>query len=141
MPIASYIDGSYRTFQEEVAGALDNREFSLVEPGTADNSVKLNTAVANAFGVLFKKLQNGTGRKDDVVVRMLGQAGTCKVIQNTAIDYGAKVMCDSGAPTKVKAVPGSSGTYRSIGRKVSEGGGAQNDVIEIIPTVETVVVP
>ena len=48
---------------------------------------------------------------------------------------------DDDTLTRVKAVPGTTGTYRSIGRKVSEGGGAVGDVIEVIPTVETVVVP
>lgn len=139
--IASYVDESYRTFQEEVAGALDGKEFQLVEPGTADNSVKLNTAVGNAIGVMFSKLQQATGRKDDVTVRLLGGEGTVKMIQNAAIAYGARVMCDSTSPTRVKTVPGTTGTYRSIGRKVSQGGGAAGDVIEVADVVETIVVP
>ena len=49
--------------------------------------------------------------------------GTVKVIQNAAIAYGARVMVDSTAMTKVKTVPGTTGTYRSIGVKVSQGGG------------------
>lgn len=139
--IATYVDESYRTFQEEVANALDGKQFSLVECGTADNSIKLNTTVGNEMGVVFDILQPGTGRKNDVTVRLLGGEGTVKVIQNAAIAYGARVMCDSTAPTKVKAVPGTTGTYKSIGRKVGQGGGAQNDVIEIDDRIETVIVP
>lgn len=138
---ASLVNESYRTFQEEVAGALDNKEFQLLEPGTADNSVKLNTSPANTIGVMFQKLQNATGRKDDINVRLLGGSGTVKMIQNAAIAYGAKVMPDATAFTRVKAVPGTTGNYRSIGRKVSEGAGAAGDVIEVHPIVETVIVP
>jgi hypothetical protein len=137
----TYVDESYRTFQEEVAGALDGKDHSLLEPGTADNSVKLNTAVANALLVMMEKLQPGTGKKDDVNCRMLGKEGTVKVIQNATINYGARVMVDSGAMTKVKAVPGTTGTYRSLGWKCSQGGGAQNDIIEIVDYPETIVVP
>lgn len=138
---SAWVDRAYRTFQEEVAGALDGKEFSLVECGTAANSIKLNTAVANASGVMFEKLQQVTGKKDDVNVRMLGKGGTVKMIQNAAIAYGARVMVDSGAMTKVKAVPGTTGTYRSIGIKVSEGSGAQNDVIEVFDVIESIIVP
>ena len=70
---------------------------------------------------MFEKLQPGTGRKDDVKVRMLGKEGTVKVIQNAAINYGARVMEDSAALTKVKAVPGTTGTYRSIGYQSQPG--------------------
>src|SRR5450756_1053207 len=97
--IATYVDGSYRTFQEEVAGALDGKQFNLVELGTADNTVKLNATLGHASGVMFDKMQKGTGRKDDVTVRMFGNEGTIKVIQNAAINYGARVMEDSTALT------------------------------------------
>jgi len=137
----TYVEESYRTFQEEVAGALDGKEWSLVELGTADNTIKLNATLGHAIGVMFEKLQPGTGRKDDINVRMFGKEGTTKVIQNAAISYGARVMEDSTALTKVKAVPGTTGTYRSIGLKIGQGGGAQNDIIEIIDLIETIVVP
>lgn len=137
----TYVDESYRTFQEEVAGALDGKENNLVELGAADNSIKLNATLGHAIGVMREKLQPGTGRKDDVTVRMLGKEGTCKVIQNAAINYGVRVMEDATALTKVKAVPGTTGTYRSIGLKLSQGGGAQNDEIEILDLRETIIVP
>ncbi len=138
--ISTYVEESYRTFQEEVAGALDGKQFSLVEPGTADNSVKLNATLGHAIGVMWEKLQPVTGRKDDVTVRMLGKEGTTKVVQNAAISFGVRVMEDSTALTKVKAVPSTAGRYRSIGIKISQGGGAQNDVIEIMDLPETIVV-
>lgn len=138
------VDRGYRTFQEEVAGALDNKEYSLLEPGTSgtgDNTVKLNATLGNEKGVMFEKLQNVTGKKDDINVRLLGKGGTVKVIQNAAINYGAWVMADSGALTKVKAVPGTTGTYHAIGWKCSQGGGAQNDVIEIVDAFKVIIVP
>lgn len=136
---ASFVDDVYRTFQEEVAGALDGKQHSLVECGTADNSVKLNTTVGNEIGVMFEKLQPVTGRKDDVNVRLFAQP--MKVVQNAAIAYGARVMADSTSVTRVKAVPGTTGTYLSRGRKIGQGGGAAGDVIEIVPIIETIVIP
>jgi|GEM_PF-2741395 len=137
---SSWVDEANRTFQEEVAGALDGKEYQLVECGTADNSIKLNTAVGNAIGVLAQKLQPGTGKKDDCNVRLFG-GPTTKAVQNAAIAYGVRVMEDSTSPTRVKAVPGTTGTYIARGRKVSQGGGAAGDVIEITNNTETVVVP
>lgn len=136
--IASFIEGAYRTFQEEVAGALDAKEYSLVECGSADNSVKLNTGANTALGVMWGKLQQASGDKDDVNIRMLGKGGTTKVIQSGSIGYGVRVVVDPAAPTKVKALPATAGVYRVIGKKVSEGGGANNDVIEIEDEVEIV---
>ena len=137
---ATYVEGNYRTFQEEVAGALDGKEYQLVEPGTADNSVKLNTG-ANPIGTLHMKLQSATGEKDDVSVRLLSGSGTTKMIQNAAIAYGAKVMPAAANYARVMTVLGTSGSHRVIGRKVSEGGGAAGDVIEVETFIETVVVP
>ena len=140
--IASFVNEPYRTFQEEVAGALNGKEFLLVETGTANNSVKLNTAAGNEVGVMFEKLQPITGQPD-VNIRLLGGDGTVKVIQNGAIAYGARVIADPAEPTKVIALPGSlvaAHTYRVLGRKVSEGGGAAGDVIELADRIETVTV-
>lgn len=139
--IASFIEGNYRTFQEEVAGALDNKEYHLLEPGTADNSVKLNTGLANTIGTLHQKLQNSTGEKDDVNVRLLSGSGTTKMIQNAAIAYGAKVMPAAANYARVVTVLATSGSHRVIGRKVSQGAGAAGDVIEVETFIETVVVP
>jgi len=136
---ASYIDESYRTFQEEVPGALDGADFLLVEPGTADNTVKLNTTAGNEIGVVFEKLQP-VPEQFDVNIRMLGGDGTVKVVQSGAIAYGAKVICDPDAPTKVKQLPAVAGTYRVLGRKVGFGGGAAGDVIELVDRFETVVI-
>lgn len=136
---ASYIDSSYRTFQEEVAGALDGQQFMLVEPGAADNTVKLNTTAGNEIGFMFEKLQPLPGQPD-VSVRMLGGKGTAKAVQSGAIAYGAKVIADPANPTKVLQLPAVAGTYRVIGRKFSQGGGNAGDVIELQPLVETVII-
>ena len=137
--VATYIDRSYRTFQEEVAGALNGKQFLLVEPGAADNTVKLNTAAGNEIGAMFEKLQP-VPEDVDVSIRLLGGSGTVKVVQSGAIAYGAKVIADPANPTKLTQLPAAVGTYRVIGRKVGFGGGAAGDVIELDPVVETVIV-
>jgi hypothetical protein len=137
--IATYVNECYRTFQEEVAGALDGKDYLLVEPGTADNTVKLNTTAGNEVGVVFEKLQP-VPEQIDVNIRLLGGDGTVKVVQSGAIAYGAKVICDPANPTKVKQLPAAAGTYRVLGRKVSEGGGAAGDVIELCDRLETVII-
>jgi hypothetical protein len=136
---ATYIDRSYRTFQEEVAGALDGKQFLLVEPGAADNTVKLNTTAGNEIGVVFEKLQP-VPEDVDISIRLLGGSGTVKVVQSGPIAYGSKVIADPANPTKVTQLPIAVGTYRAIGRKLGLGGGAAGDVIELDPVVETVIV-
>lgn len=137
--IATYINECYRTFQDEVAGALDGKDFLLVEPGVADNTVKLNTTAGNEIGVVFEKLQP-VPEQVDVNIRLLGGDGTVKVVQSDAIAYGAKVICDPASPTMVKQLPVAAGTYRVLGRKVGSGGGAAGDVIELVDRFETVIV-
>ena len=136
---SSYVDEPYRTFQEEVAGALSGNEYLLVETGAADNTVKLNTTAGNEIGVVFEKLQP-VPEQTDATIRILGGDGTCKVKQSGAIAYGARVIADPASPTLVKQIPAVAGTYRVIGRKVSPGGGAAGDVIEIADRIETITI-
>ena len=136
--ISTYIDRPYRTFQD-FDGALDDAQFKLVQPGGADNTVALNTVPGNEIGVVFEHLQP-LPEETDYSIRLLGKGGTVKVIQSGAIPYGARVTCDPAHPTEVMAIPAAAGSYRSLGRKVSQGGGAAGDVIEIADVIETVTV-
>lgn len=140
--ISTYVDRPYRTFQEDVAGDLNNSEFLLVELGsTLPNSVKPNTAAGNEVGVVFEKLQQVNGQPD-ITVRLLGKGATVKVIQSGAIAYGGKVVVDGAAPTKVKAAPtAGGGTARCLGRKLTPGNGAAGDIIELLDVIETITIP
>jgi hypothetical protein len=133
----NYIEGNVRTFVEAVAGALDNKEGYLVEQGAADNSVQLlGATVENAIGVMRQKLQAG---EVDVSIRLLGKNGTVKVVAGGVIAQGDRVIGANGG--KVVKLPAGAGTYRVIGRKLTYGNSADNDVIEILDVVETVIVP
>ena len=133
------MDDPHRTFVEEVTGALDGKEFYLVEQGTADNSVKLLTAtVANAIGVFWKKLQDDS-TSPDVNIRLLGKGGTTKVVANGVIAQGDRVIGASGG--KVTKLPTAAGLYRVLGKKLTYGNSANNDVIEILDEPQTVFVP
>lgn len=133
----TYTEENVRTFVEEVTSALDGKENYLVEQGSADNSVKLLTAtVGNAIGVVRQKLQAG---HPDVSIRMLGKDGTVKVVANGVIAQGDRVIGASGG--KVTKLPTAAGRYRVLGRKLTYGNSANNDVIEISDQPETIVVP
>jgi hypothetical protein len=135
--IINDITGTTRTFVEEVAGALDSKEFYLVEQGTADNSVKLLTAsIGNVIGVFYNKLQAG---ELDVNIRMLGRNGTFKVKMGGVAAQGDKLIGASGG--KAVKLPTTPGKYRVIGRKLTYGNSANNDVVECSDQPEWVVVP
>lgn len=132
------IEGNSRTFVEEVAGALDSKEFYLVELGAADNSVKLLTAtVSNVIGVFENKLQAG---EVDVNIRMLGKNGTFKVKMGGVAAQGDRLIGANGGKA-VKLPAGTPGLHRVIGRKLTYGNSADNDVVEVSDQPEWVFVP
>jgi hypothetical protein len=137
MSATTYTDGNIRTFAIETDGQLDGKQDYLVELGTAADSVKLLATAGNEIGVV--RGHSGAGAKS-CGVRLLGKDGTMRVIQSGAIAKGARVVADGAALGKVKAMPGTSGTYRTLGRKITQGSGSANEVIEIIDLVETVTV-
>lgn len=137
MAKTTYTDNAYRTFVEQVAGALDGKEDYLVALGSNDDAVQL-AGSGLAIGAIQSKLQPGDTA---VNVRLLGKGGTVRMIQSGAIAKGARVIADTAASGQVKALPGTTGTYRVLGIKLSTGNGAANDVIEVLDAIETVVVP
>ncbi|MCW1913730.1 hypothetical protein OJ996_09100 [Luteolibacter sp. GHJ8] len=123
----TYTDTAYKAFAEESTDALLNKEGYLVELGTADGTVKLATSSATAIGVLFQK-QPGNPH---VNVRLLGRGGTIKVVAGGAIAKGALVVWGTGG----KFVSAASGN--TLGRKLTQGTSADNDVIEIVDQLRT----
>lgn len=137
--ITTYHEGNTRPFAIGTAGALDGKNDFLVElDNTVPNGIKLLATVGNEIGAVRNLLTPG-GRQ--VGVRLLGKDGTLRLIQNAAIARGAWVMPDSTALGKVKAVPGTTGTYHAIGVKLSDGNGAAGEVIEVLDRGRTIVVP
>lgn len=131
----TYTDTPYYSFAEETLDALLNKEFFLVALGTAAGTVKLATSIDDAIGVVFEK-QEGNPH---VNVRLLGKGGTVKVKAGGVIAKGARVKWGTGG--KVVTVGAVAGTYRTIGTKLTQGNSADGDVIEILDTVENVIVP
>jgi len=130
----TYQDTAYHPFKEETTDALLNKEGFLVALGTAADTVKLATSIDDAIGVLFEK-QEGNPH---VNVRLLGKGGTVKVKAGGVIAKGARVKWGTGG--KVVTVGAVAGTYRTVGVKLTQGNSADNDVIEILDTIETRIV-
>jgi len=131
----TYTDGPYKTFEEENLGDLRDKEFYLVELGAADGTVKLATSGDTAIGVIFGRT---TYDGKTVSVRLLGKGGTVKIKAGGVIAKAARVIWGAGG--KILTLPGAAGSYRTLGRKLSMGNSANNDVIEILDTIEPVTV-
>lgn len=127
-------DTPYYTFAEETVDALKDKEGFLVELGTAQGTVRLAASADAAIGVLYAK-QPGNPH---VNVRLLGKGGTVKVKAGGVIPKGSRVLWGTGG--KVVVQPGSAGTHRTIGRKLTQGSSANDDVIEILDIVERVTI-
>lgn len=130
----TYTDGAYMTFAEETPDALLDKEFLLVSLGTAEGTVKLAADGDTAIGVLFQK-QKGNPH---VNVRLLGKGGTVKMKAGGVIAKGARLIWGTGA--KVIVQPGTTGTYRTVGRKLTQGNSADGDIIEVLDTIERVTI-
>jgi hypothetical protein len=128
MPIETYTDTPYKSFKEATLDALLNKEGYLVELGTASDTVQLATSGNNAIGVLFHKDQGNP----HVNVRMLGKGGTVKVVAGGVIAKGANVGWGTGAKVVTLA------TGNTLGRKLTQGSSADNDVIEILDAFRTI---
>lgn len=118
----TYTDTGYKPFKEETLDALLDKEFFLVELGTASDTVKLATSAANAIGVIYAKEQGNP----HVNIRLIGKGGTVKVKAGGVIAKGARVTWATGG----KVASATTGVL--LGRKVTQGSSADNDVIEII---------
>lgn len=125
----SYVDGPYRTFTEEVAGALDGKEGYTLELG-ATGGVQLYTNSGKPLGVMHGKLAPGSTQ---VNVRLFGKGGTVKVIQGGAIAVGSRVMPANGG----KTVLGAGAAQRNTGLKISPAAnGADGEFCEIVDALE-----
>lgn len=127
----TYQDTPYHPFAEETTDALLNKEFFFVALGTNEGTVKLATSQDDVIGVLYRKDQGNP----HVNVRLLGKGGTVKVKAGGAITKAARVIWGTGAKAIIQ--PGTAGTYRTLGMKLSQGTSADNDVIEILDIVES----
>lgn len=126
----TYTDGPYKPFKEAVLDALLDKEFFLVELGTAADTVQLATSDVLAIGVLYAKQQGNP----HVNVRLFGAGGSFKVKAGGVIAKGAKVKWGTGG----KVVSATTGSL--IGTKLTQGSSADNDVIEVLDGVRPVAV-
>ena len=139
MAATTYVNENTRAFNVGTGGALDGKIDLLVEldPATP-NGVMLLATPGNEIGVIRNELSPGAKQ---VSVRLLGKDGTVRLIQNGAIARGARVVADSTSPGRVKTQPTTTGTYLTIGRKLSAGPGVANEVIEVLDAPQTIIVP
>lgn len=129
----SITEGPYRPFQETTPGALNNKEYFVVELGAPKDSAQLFTATSGvpAIGVLPDTAKRAP---DDttVSVRLLGKGGTLKVKASGVINKGDRVKAVSGGTVVATTTTGD----RTIGIKFTQGACASGDVIEIYDVVE-----
>jgi hypothetical protein len=126
--VDTYEDTAYKAFKEATLDALLDKEGFLVELGTAEGTIQLATSGNLAIGVLKEK-QKGN---PNVNVRLLGKGGTVKVKAGGVIAKGANVGWGTGGKVVTMA------TGNTLGKKVSHGSSADNDVIEIIDAFRTI---
>jgi hypothetical protein len=124
--------GDTITLEEAVPGALSGKEDLLVALNSSGKAV-LFAGTSPAIGVHAGKLAPDSTA---VTVRLF-VGGTVRVIQNVAIAPGSLVAgVAANARVAVAAAPA-----RALGYKLAPGvAGAAGDVIEIIPSVETLAV-
>lgn len=130
----TFTEGPNMTFAEESTDALLDKEGFFVALGTAAGTVKLAANGDTVIGVLQEK------RKGDphVNVRLLGKGGTVKVKAGGVIAKDARVIWGTGGKAITQTL--TAGTYRTLGRNLSQGNSADNDVIEILDIIERVTV-
>jgi len=126
--VETYTDTPYKSFKEATTDALLNMEGRLVELGTAADTVQLATSGNNAIGVLVHKDQGNP----HVNVRLLGKGGSVKVVAGGVIAKGANVGWGTGGKVVTLA------TGNTLGRKLSQGSSADNEVIEIVDAFRTI---
>jgi hypothetical protein len=124
----SYIDGSVRTFIEESAGAMTNKNYLFAKQAAAVNEISLAVAGDAAIGVIQSKLHNDA---TDVPVRLLNAGGTVKVTLGGTVALGASLASDAAA----KAVTAASTDY-VLGQALQAG--VTGDIIEMIPQSPTI---
>jgi hypothetical protein len=125
--LESYVDNAYRTFSEEVAGALTGKEGWALELSNNGNVQLFNAG--KCIGWMFSKLQGS----NDINVRLAGKGGTVKVIAGGAVAINANVKPAAGG----KMITAATGN-RSLGIKISPAvASADLDFMEILDAIET----
>ena len=130
----TYSEGPYITLAEETTDALLNKEGYLVSQGTADGTVKLAADGDTSIGVLSAKREGDP----HVTVRLLGKGGTVKVIAGGVIAKDARVIWGTGGKVITQTL--TTGTNRTLGRKLSQGNSAAGDINELLDHIERVTV-
>ena len=140
METSAIQSGPFRSFGFATPGTFDGKQDLLVELDlTVPNGVKLLVTPGNEIGTVHNSLQPGA--KSVTINRLGGADGTKRVIQSGAINRGTRVVADGANLGKVKAIPGATGTYRTIGRKLQgDNAGSANEVIEIDGVIEWITV-
>ncbi len=132
-------DQPFITFQENVAGALDNKEYYLLKY-SGNNKVALSAAAGDEIGISAGKVQNGT-TQTDVSVKTLAEGLVRKVKAGGTIADGAWVIGNGDGtvitvPTGLIADENSvvnTGTFRTaLGIAKCPGGAASGDVIAVL---------
>lgn len=121
-------DGSNYSAEEAVLNALDGKEDLLVSMNTAGKVVLFDGSLP-AIGVFVSRLQPGSPA---INIRLLGKAGTVRMVQNVAINPGVRLV---GVNANGRVGIAATGN-RSVGIKVSDFAGAAGDVIEVCDVVE-----
>lgn len=130
----TFTEGPYKTFAEETTDALLDKEGYLLAQGTDAGTVKLAADGDTAIGVLSEKREGDP----HVCVRLLGKGGTVKVKAGGVIAKDARVIWGTGGKVITQTL--TTGTYRTLGRKLSQGNSASGDIIEILDLIERVTV-
>lgn len=130
----TYTEGPYKSFEEENLLDLEGKEYFLVALGANENTVKIATSGDEVIGVLHAR----NPMSKEVTVRLLGKGGTVKVKAGGVIAKNARVVWGAGG--KAVTIPGAAGSYRTLGRKLTQGDSAANDVIEVLDLIEPVTV-
>jgi hypothetical protein len=117
----TYVNTAYRSFEENVAGALVGKEGCVVEI-VAGNKIQLYNA-GIPIGVLYQRLE-GSNAWD---VRLFGKGGTLRAIAGGAINCPAYVKAQAGG---LMIAAGSGDKCHGVA--IQPNMCAQNDVIEVI---------
>lgn len=122
--------GPTRSYQEQVANQLTNKEFHVVELGAAEDAVQLYSAGAAVPIGVVAEVPKSEPDSPAVAVIAIASGEQVKVKQSAAINKGAPCKAVNGGTVETAGA----GT-RSIGRKVTQGAGAAGDiiVIELLP--------
>jgi hypothetical protein len=115
-----YNEGRIQSFQEETLGDLDGKEGYLVEPGTAEGTVKLLVTPGNEIGVIQEKPD---ARSTEVSVALLGSGGVNRYVAGGVIAKGGRFKGAAGG----KVVAAAS-NERSIGKRLDQGNSADGDI-------------